>query len=145
MKISTRVRYGLRLMFNLALHYGHGPQLLKEIAKKEDISEKYLSQIIIPLKSAGLVNAYRGAQGGYILAKNPSKINVKDIYEAIDGEINIVQCVKSNTCDRASNCVCRDVWLSLANNISRSLSEFSLHDLVTKSKELDKDLIVYNI
>ncbi len=79
MKLSTRARYGTRLMLKLALRYGKGPVFLKDIARAEEISEKYLSQIIIPLKGAGLVRAFRGAHGGYTLARAPDRIKLKDI------------------------------------------------------------------
>lgn len=76
MKITTRVRYGVRLMLDLALNYGKGAKVLKDLAQKEGISEKYLSQIISPLKSKGLVSSGRGAHGGYVLAKAPNEITV---------------------------------------------------------------------
>ena len=79
MNISTRTRYGTRLMLELGLNYGKEPLLLREIAASQEISEKYLSQIIIPLKAAGLVNSFRGARGGYILAKPPKQITLNDI------------------------------------------------------------------
>jgi len=85
MKLSTKGRYGVRLMLDLAAHYGERPVLLKEISQREDISEKYLWHLITPLKSAGLIHATRGAHGGYELAKAPSEITVKDVFEVVEG------------------------------------------------------------
>ncbi len=86
MKISTRVRYGMRLMLELALHDNQGPIFLKDIARKQDISEKYLSQIIIPLRTAGLVKSFRGAHGGYELQREPEAITLRQVMEALEGE-----------------------------------------------------------
>jgi Rrf2 family protein len=93
MKISTRARYGTRLMVALGAHYGQRPVFLKEIAKAEEISEKYLSQIIMPLKAAGLVNSFRGAHGGYVLSRTPAQISLKDIVGALEGDFNLVGCL----------------------------------------------------
>ncbi len=85
MKLSTRARYGMRMMLALADHYGMGTLYLKDIAAAEEISEKYLSLLVIPLKSAGLIHSIRGAHGGYTLAKAPSQINLGEIMEALEG------------------------------------------------------------
>lgn len=93
LQMSTRSRYGVRLMVALALRYGDGISLLREISRQEGISEKYLGQIIIPLKAAGLVLSQRGAHGGYSLARPPGDITVRDVVEAIEGSIAPVPCV----------------------------------------------------
>jgi Rrf2 family cysteine metabolism transcriptional repressor len=85
MKLSTRGRYGVRMMLELALHYGEGPILLKDIAERQGISEKYLWQLINPLKTTGLVNSLRGAHGGYVLAKAPEAISLKAILQILEG------------------------------------------------------------
>src|SRR5450759_2500949 len=94
MKLSTKGRYGVRLMLDLASHFGEGPVILKQISQREEISEKYLWQLINPLKSVGLVRATRGAHGGYVLAKTPSEITVKDILQVVEGSLCIVECVE---------------------------------------------------
>ena len=81
MRIATRTRYGVRLMIELAIRYGRGQVLLKDISKSQDISEKYLSQIIIPLRTAGLVRSFRGAKGGYVLGKAPKDLSLIHISE----------------------------------------------------------------
>ncbi|KKR04429.1 MAG: Rrf2 family protein [Candidatus Uhrbacteria bacterium GW2011_GWF2_39_13] len=131
MKLSTRSRYGLRLMFELALHFGKGSVFLKDIAKKQDISEKYLSKLIIPLKAAKLVNSARGAHGGYTIAREPSLITVREIVEVLEGDISPVECVKnSGVCKRASTCPTRDIWCSLEREIFNVLENITLQNIV---------------
>src|SRR5512136_749477 len=93
LQMSTRGRYGVRLMVALALNYGRGSSLLKDLARQEGISEKYLGQIVIPLKASGLLAAQRGAHGGYPLPRPPEAITVRDVLEAIEGAIAPVPCV----------------------------------------------------
>jgi Rrf2 family protein len=131
MKLSTRARYGVRLMLALAVNYGKGPVFLKDIARGEDISEKYLSLIMIPLRTAGLVNSTRGAYGGYNLARDPAQINLKDILDLLEGESCLVDCVRDpSLCPRVSTCVSRDIWTLLGGKISEVLGSINLQDLV---------------
>ena len=146
MKISTRARYGSRLMLELALYYGQKAVLLKDIAKNEEISEKYLSQIIIPLKAAGLVNSYRGAHGGYVLAKAPDQISLKDIVEILEGGLDLLSCVGNGAvCNRTSICATRDIWSLLGEKISQTLNSITLKDLVNIHKEKEEKVLMYNI
>ncbi|HEY9593779.1 MAG TPA: Rrf2 family transcriptional regulator [Spirochaetia bacterium] len=158
LQLSTRGRYGLRLMVALAMNYGNGSSLLKDVAKKEDISEKYLGQIIIPLKSSGLVVSHRGAHGGYSLARPPQDITVKDVVEAIEGSIAPVPCVdlaagasreecgeNPSGCDRATTCVATEVWAKLRDDIIKSLSSFSLSALATRAREFGQGVENYSI
>lgn len=131
MKISTRARYGTRLLVDLAKHFGGEPVFLKDIARDEDISEKYLSQIIIPIKAAGLVNSFRGAHGGYILARHPSQITLKEVVETLDGKISFVDCVENvNVCTRSEKCVTRKIWSDLGQKVSNLFAAVTLEDLV---------------
>ncbi len=131
MKLSTRARYGVRMMLALAVQYGQGPVYLKDIARCEDISEKYLSLIMIPLRTAGLVHSTRGAHGGYALARDPARINMKEILDALEGEPFLVDCVRNPmSCARVSTCVSRDVWSLLGRKISEVLDAISLQDMV---------------
>jgi Rrf2 family protein len=137
MHMSTRGRYGVRLMVALALNYGNGTSLLREVAQREGISEKYLGQILLPLKSAGLVVSQRGARGGYALARSPETITVKDVVEAIEGRIAAVLCVDDpQACARATSCVATRVWSKLSEDIERSLSSFTLAALARQAREL---------
>ena len=136
MKLSTRARYGVRLLLELALKYGKGPVYLKDIARKEQISEKYLSVIIIPLKAAGLVRATRGAHGGYNLAKNPSEINLKEVVDILEGGTCLVDCVNDpGACARSRTCASRDVWHILSDKISETLSAMTLETMAGMSRE----------
>ena len=140
MRLSTRSRYGTRLMLQLALNYNMGNTLLKDIAKEEDISEKYLSQLVILLKANGLINSSRGAHGGYRLAKPPSLITIEDIVKTLEGNLSPVECIKNpSVCRRAPACVTRDVWEILDEKISDTLNSITLKDLIKQRSEQKKD------
>ena len=146
MKISTRARYGLRLMVDIAANSGKGPIYLKEIAKNIDVSEKYLSQIIIPLKGKGLINTYGGAHSGYILGRPSSEIKLKEIVEILEGDLNLIDCVNNTSvCSKVNTCVTRDIWTRLGERISEFLNSFTLEELVRMQKEKVEDMIMYGI
>ncbi|MBU1112656.1 MAG: Rrf2 family transcriptional regulator [Candidatus Omnitrophica bacterium] len=147
MKISTRSRYGIRLMLALALGYQKGPLFLKDIAKKEAISEKYLSQIIIPLRSQGLVNSFRGAHGGYVLAKGPEEITVREIVETLEGGLVLIDELNGSDDSRsASLLVTRQIWDEIADSIIRNLEAITLRILVERYQEkTSKTAVNYNI
>ncbi len=114
--------------------------MLKDIAKRQDVSEKYLSQIIIPLKSAGFVASIRGAHGGYSLAKDPEDITLKGIVEAVEGDVTILDCVREKKhCRRAGSCTMRDVWCRLDDTISQFLAGITLKTLADDAKRNEKD------
>ncbi|HMK77409.1 MAG TPA: Rrf2 family transcriptional regulator [Thermodesulfobacteriota bacterium] len=136
MKISTKIRYGARAMLELASHYGEGPIELREIAKKEDISLKYLEQVINPLRAAGLVKSIRGSKGGYSLAKPPSQICLYDVVETLEGALNLVECLHdSKACQKIPLCVTRDIWKEVSDAISKIFYSVTLEDMVTRKKE----------
>ena len=146
MKLSTRTRYGVRLMVALALNYGQSPIFLKDIAKGENISEKYLSLIIIPLRRIGLVNSVRGAYGGYRLAKEPSQITMKEIVDVLEGDCSLVDCVKNpSTCPRVSTCASHDIWVIIGGKISETLSSITLDMLVKMNQEKAGNAMMNNI
>ena len=146
MRISTRSRYGVRLMLKLALNYGNQPVFLKDIAKNEEISEKYLSQIIIPLKAKGLVTSFRGMNGGYVLEKPPLQINLREIVELLEGKVELLNCIASPaTCSRVSICATRDIWDSLGEKIAQTLESVTLEDLIKKHNCKNQEVIMYNI
>ena len=135
MKLSTRTRYGMRLMLALARNYGQGFVFLKDVAKGEDISEKYLSQIIIPLRGAGLVSSSRGVHGGYTLARSPAEITLRQIVEPLEGDC-LVDCVNSPAaCPRVLTCASRDVWTLLGGKISETLSGITLEQLLHRDQD----------
>ncbi len=146
MKLSTRARYGVRLMSALALNYDKGPVFLKDIAKGEKISEKYLSLIIIPLRRTGLVNSIRGAHGGYSLAKNPSQITMKEIIDVLEGDCSLVDCVRNpSTCPRVPICANHDIWAIIGGKISETLNSITLDKLVKMNQEKAQKTIMHNI
>ena len=136
MKLSTRSRYGVRMMADLAENFGKKPVFLKDIAKREEISEKYLSIIVIPLRGAGLIQSTRGAHGGYTLAKRPEEISVQDIFDALEGKICLVDCVENpQECPRVGICPTRDIWSVLGEKIRETLNSVTLADLVQTRRE----------
>jgi Rrf2 family transcriptional regulator, cysteine metabolism repressor len=131
MKLSTRGRYGVRLMLDLALRQGNGPVLLREIAQRQEISEKYLWQLINPLKAAGLIKSIRGAHGGYLLAKKPEEVNLKQILSVLEGPLCLVDCVEQpSACDRSPSCIAHDVWAGAAQGIVTVLEAMTLDKMV---------------
>ncbi len=130
-QLSTKGRYGTRLMFQLALNYGKGPMLLKNIAKKENLSIKYLEHIVPLLKSANFINSTRGAKGGYRLAKAPQEINMRALVGVLEGDIAPVDCVDTpDLCDRSDCCIARDVWSLLEDRINQTLQAVNLRNMV---------------
>jgi Rrf2 family protein len=146
MKLSTRTRYGVRLMVALALNYGKAPVFLKDIAKSENISEKYLSLIIIPLRSVGLVSSIRGAHGGYNLAKEPSQITLKEVVDVLEGDCSLVDCVKNpSACSRVPICASHDIWAIIGAKISETLNSITLDMLVKMNQEKAGNTIMQDI
>ncbi len=138
MKLSTRSRYGVRMMYELAVHYGKESVIIRDIAERQDISEKYLSKLIMPLKGAKLVNSARGSHGGYILARDPSKITLREIVEIMEGGITVVECIKnSDVCDRSNECPTRDIWCGLDKAISGYLDSITLEEIVKRGSGFD--------
>jgi Rrf2 family protein len=136
MKISTKIRYGTRAMLELACHYGEGPIELREIAKREDISLKYLEQVIVPLRTAGLVKSARGSKGGYFLAKHPSEIYLNDLVETLDGPLNLIECLNDpKVCQKVPSCITRDIWQEVSEAIDGVFRSVTLEDMVHRKKE----------
>ena len=136
-KLSTKGHYGARLMLDLAIHYGDGPIVLKDISERQDISVKYLWNLVESLRIAGLVESYRGRHGGYMLAKKPSEITMKDIINIFEGKSCIVDCVcNPSFCEKSSSCVTRDLWSEISDQISQILESVTLEDMVNRNKEL---------
>lgn len=140
MKLSTRGRYGVRLMLDLALHCGEGPVLLREIADRQEISEKYLWQLINPLKMAGLVGSQRGAHGGYTLGRAPENISLKEILQVLEGSLCLVNCVDDPSfCERSPSCITREVWGEASKNMQQPLESTTLAAMVERQKEKGRD------
>ena len=128
--MSTKGRYGLRVMMDLASHYGQGPVPVEVIAKDQDISGKYIHVLVTSLRSAGLVRTSRGPSGGYELARKPTSITALDVISALEGRSAPVECVMdASTCPRAGQCVARDVWCDVAAAVDGVLSKLTLSQL----------------
>ena len=146
MKLSTRARYGLRAMFELALSYEKGPVLMQTIAENQELSLKYLHALLTTLKGAGLVRSVRGARGGYMLTKPPSEIRIGEVVMVLEGSLSPVECVNDRRiCKRAESCVTRGVWRELGEVVERTLSGLTLDDLIARMKKKDTAPQMYHI
>lgn len=135
MKLSTKGRYGARAMLDLALCSDGKPILLKDIAKRQEVSEKYLEHVFSSLKRANLVKSVRGSRGGYLLAKDPSKIKLSEIINTLEGSIAPVECVANEKlCHRASSCITRDIWCKLKESLIDVLDSFTLEEMVRSAR-----------
>ena len=137
-KLSTKGRYGTRMMLNLAIHYAEGNEaiVLKNISEEEDISIRYLEQIIIPLKINKLVKSVRGAGGGYILAKPPSEITLCEILDVLEGSCSLVDCVDDiSFCDRITECATHEVWKEASHLLKNYFESKTVQDLIELSKK----------
>ena len=132
MKLSTKSRYGTRMIMDLAQHYGQGAIQLGEIANRQKVSLKYLEQIIRPLKKAGFVKSFRGAKGGHILNKPPEEITVGEVVGLLEGGQTLVNCDKEpESCQRVDYCVTRHIWQEAAAAMYARLSEITFADLLS--------------
>ena len=135
MKISTKGRYGLRILLDVALHQERGPVTLRDISRRQAISQKYLWQVVNPLKAAGFLRATRGAHGGYALAKEPKQITIRDIVAVLEGPVSVVACVTApETCERSVACTARTAWAEIETKLNDAMRGITLRDLVQRHK-----------
>lgn len=137
MKITTKGRYGLRALIDLAKYSEIEPVSINSIATRQGISERYLEQLMTLLKKAGLIKSIRGAGGGYVLAREVSEISVGDVLRALEGSLEPVECAGLNqvdSCEAAGGCVTKYVWQRINESINRTVNEISLKQLVEESK-----------
>ena len=139
MKFNTKTRYGLRTMIEIAMHGEDKGVYQKEISERQEISFKYLDQIIASLKAAGLIVNSDGRMSGYILSKEPAEISVYDIYKAFGHELMIIDCLDGEgNCKRESKCATREFWKDLNNLIVKYLDSTSLKDLAQKQAKINE-------
>jgi len=137
MQLSTKARYAARALVELALKYGQEPVKLKDIASRQEISLKYLEQVMFPLRISGYVKTRKGSQGGYVLARPPEEINMYDVIQTVEGSLSPVDCVDNpELCHRVDKCVTRRVWVGLKEAIHNELSNTTLAELAEKQKLL---------
>ena len=140
MKITTKGRYGLRALIDLAQYSEIEPVSISSIASRQGISERYLEQLMTMLKKAGLIKSIRGAGGGYVLAKELSEISVGDVLRALEGNLEPVECAafsQEDTCAAAGGCVTKYVWQRINESINKTVDEISLEQLVKESKSVN--------
>jgi Rrf2 family protein len=147
MRLSTKSRYGLRALFDMAYHAGTLPAQIKDISRRQNISPRYLEQIFQDLKKAGLLRSRRGPQGGYFLARKPHEITVMDIINATEGEMALVDCVKTGKkskkgCEFDNQCITQQVWAEASRKLNEYLGTVTIKDLCDKGREmgLEKEL-----
>ena len=138
MRVSTKGRYGVRFMLDLSQHQEDGPVALRDIARRQAISEKYLWQVINPLKALGLVSSVRGAKGGFVLARPPAQITIRDIVSTLEGSTALVKCLDSpETCKRSGTCVAREMWEELEGKMSEAMGAITLQDMIDRQRAKD--------
>ena len=138
MNISTKGRYGLRAILDIARYGQERPVTLSSISRRQQISEGYLEQLISPMKKAGLVRSSRGAQGGYTLARYPSEIVAGDIFRALEGPLALTACIRETdeeSCHMQESCGSRFIWEEIQKAISLVLASYTLADLLEREKE----------
>jgi Rrf2 family protein len=143
MKISTRTRYGMRAILELAIAYNTVPLQIKGIAERQNISAKYLEQLIAIIKAAGLVRSIRGPHGGYVLAKPPQDVKLSEIIRILEGPVLTVECVEDkDACQYSADCITRQLWIEVNNSILNVLDSKTLQDLVEMA---EKEKLNYQI
>lgn len=131
MKLSTKGKYGLKAIFELSLHVNEGPMPLNMIASKQKIPEQYLEQIFSTLKKSNLITSVRGAQGGYLLNKEPNDITVGDVLTILEGPVSLSQClIDESSCENSNDCSTKLVWEKLKIGIEDVLNSITLQDMI---------------
>ena len=134
MKISTKGRYGWRILLDLAL-YGETPRQMREIAASQGISEKYISRLMNPLNKAGFVRSIRGVKGGFVLAKNPANITLLEVVEAMEGRVAVVECVTDKAfCAKSNDCSACEMWTGLSAEIRQAMAKVTLADVTAAER-----------
>ncbi|MBQ3601303.1 MAG: Rrf2 family transcriptional regulator [Lachnospiraceae bacterium] len=139
MMLSTKGKYGLKAVLDLAMHTEEGAIPLSSIAERQNISMNYLEQIIPKLKKAGIVNSIRGAQGGYVLAKPASEVSVGAILRALEGNLDPVNCSElsgDKSCAGSDNCVTKFVWKRISDSINNTVNQMWLSELVEEGRKI---------
>ncbi|HHX66216.1 MAG TPA: Rrf2 family transcriptional regulator [Chloroflexi bacterium] len=146
MRLNTKMRYGTRAMLELALHHQDGPLSMSEIASRQGLSEKYLESLLGQLRTAGLIRAVRGSRGGYLLARSPEEITLRDIFDVLEGPEAFVPCTdRHESCDRSSSCLTRDVWAQMYEAAMSVLESHTLSRLVSRHQSPADSAPIYEI
>ncbi|MFD3156455.1 RrF2 family transcriptional regulator [Haloimpatiens sp. FM7330] len=137
MKLSTKGRYGVKAMVDLAVHDDEKPVSIKSISQRQNISEYYLEQLFSPLRKAGLIKSIRGAQGGYVLNAKPEDITIADIMEVLEGPVEISSCLKDHSCNNIDCCATRLLWKKIKESIDNVTKSVTLVDIVNDYKKIN--------
>ncbi len=143
MKLSTKGKYGVRALFEVARHYGQGPLSIKEIAARQKISLSYLEQILHRLAKAGIIESVRGPHGGYVLARKPAEVTIGDVVRSLEGPIALSHCLEpgfGKECYQADDCVARMVWTRVGEKIEEALDSISFEHLLQQYQGKDRVL-----
>ncbi len=136
MKLSTKGRYGVKAMVDLAINFGEQPVSIKSISERQNISEYYLEQLFSSLKKAKLIKSIRGAQGGYILNRAPEEITIQDIINVLEGPIEVSNCLDDSACNNIDCCATRLLWKKIKDSIDSVTSSITLKDIVDDYNEI---------
>lgn len=139
MKLSTKGRYGVRAMVDLAINYGENPVSIKSIAERQEISEFYLEQLFSPLRKSELIRSIRGAQGGYVLNREPKDIKISDVINVLEGPIEISTCVDKGQCHNMEYCPTRFLWEKVKKSIDEVTQSITLQDMADDYKNILKN------
>jgi len=146
MKVSTKGRYGLRVMIELAQRFGDGPVMMDTISNCVGVSRKYLYNLLTNLKTAGLVRAVRGAGGGFELTRKPADITANDVIQVLEGPLTLVHCTDEGlNCDRIETCASREVWLQMGQALHNVLVGFTLEDLAERQRSKCSKPLMFHI
>lgn len=144
MKLSTKGRYGLRAFVDIAIYSEKEPVSLAEVAKRQDISISYLEQLMTKLKKANLVEAVRGASGGYVLTRKPEEISVGDVLRALEGDLSPVECATEeesceHSCGATGHCTTRLVWKKINDSVNDTINNIFISELVNDSRNVGEE------
>lgn len=139
MRLSTRVRYAARALLDIALHPEESPVSLSRIGERQEVSPKYLEQLLGALQAAGLVRSVRGRRGGYALARAPEEITVRDVYHAVEGTTPPTPCDEDPPCQRVDQCVLADVWQDMYDAMMARLAAYTFADLAAQARQRRSD------
>ena len=149
MKLSTKIRYGVRAMIDIGAHCSDRPVPLTDVSKRQNVSAKYLEAIMPSLKASELVRSVKGPGGGYSLARRPGEITLYDIFSALEGPACLVDCVNQpENCRGQSSCVSYDIWKNLSHLINSSLKSVTIGDLIDRQNQREskaRETLMYNI
>lgn len=141
MRLSTKGRYGTRLLLDLALHQEQEPVLLKDIGRRQQIPLAYLKHLVAPLVGAGIIRSARGAKGGLTLVKSPEQIKLRDVIQLLEGPVVPVECLSDPTvCELYECCAIRDVWNELQKTVEDVLDTTTLRDLMERQREKEQPI-----